>query len=388
MSKTNLLYIITKLELGGAQKQLLNLIRHLDKERFNVSLFTAQEGRLVADASSIAGLTLNRSRYLERRINPFKDFLALIEIFLFIKKNKIDIVHTHSSKAGILGRLAARLAKARTVVHTVHGWSFNNWQSSLKRNLFIWLERIAAGFTDKIIVVSRRDMDIGLKNRIATASKYTIIRYGLDYNEFVITEDGIKEELRISPDSLVVTMVSCLKPQKNPRDFIRIASLVTKELSNVKFLLVGDGILRASVEDLIDRFKLRQKVNLLGWRTDIPRILSITDVLILTSLWEGLPIVVLEAMASSKPVIATDTGGVTEVIREADTGFLARPGDVNTMSEKLAVLLRDRSLRQTIGRKAKDSLGPDFSAGNTFDNTQELYVSLVAESNQENMYAN
>lgn len=389
MRKSNLLYIITKLELGGAQKQLLNLIRRLDKERFNILLFTAREGLLVADVSSIPGLTLNRSRHLERTINPFKDFLALIEIFLFIKKNKVDIVHTHSSKAGILGRFAAKLAKAKTVVHTVHGWSFNNCQSNLKRNFFIWLERIAAEFTDKLIVVSGHDMDIGLENRIGTTSKYTVIRYGIDYREFAIKEKNTKkEELGIPSDNYVVTMISCLKPQKYPQDFIRIASLVTRELSNVKFLLVGDGILRGALERLIGKLKLQQKVMLLGWRLDIPRILSTTDVLVLTSLWEGLPIAVLEAMASSKPVISTDTGGVTELIRDQDTGFLVKPRDVNAMAEKLVVLLRDSRLRQIIGQKAKDSLGSDFSVDNTLNNTQELYVSLIGRLNKEGIYAN
>jgi glycosyltransferase involved in cell wall biosynthesis len=151
---------------------------------------------------------------------------------------------------------------------------------------------------------------------------------------------------------------------------------------------VGDGILRGALERLIDKFNLKQKVILLGWRTDIPRILSITDVLVLTSLWEGLPIAVLEAMASSKPVITTDTGGITEVIRDGDTGFLTKPRDINAMSEKLIILLRDGRLRQIIGQKAKDSLGLDFSVDNTLNNTQRLYSSLTGRLNKEGTYAN
>lgn len=389
MAKINLLYVITKLELGGAQKQLLSLIRNLDKERFNILLFTAQEGLLVQEASSMEGLTLNRSRYLERPINPLKDLLALIEIYLFIKRNKIDIVHTHSSKAGILGRLAAKLAKAKVILHTVHGWSFNIRQPNLKRYFFIWLERITAGFTDKLIVVSRHDKDTGLNNRIGTPNQYAVIRYGLDYNEFAIQEkNNIKEELGLPSGISVVTMISCLKPQKQPQDFIKVASLVTQELPHVRFLLAGDGVLRPAVEDLINKFNLRQKVILLGWRKDIPRILSITDVLVLTSLWEGLPITVLEAMASSRPVIATDTGGVAEVIADQDTGFLVKPGDITAMSEKLVVLLRDEGLRRIMGRKAKDALGLDFSLDNTLNSTQGLYTSLITRVNKESAYAN
>jgi hypothetical protein len=186
--------VITKLELGGAQKQLLSLITRLDKERFNIFLFTAQDGLLIKEASSITGLTIKKSRYLERPINPLKDLLALIEIYKFIKKNNIDIVHTHSSKAGILGRFVARLAKVKFIIHTVHGWSFNDYQPLFMRSVFIGLERLSARFTHKLIVVSYYDRKKGLKNRIAREDKYRLIRYGIEYTEFISGDQKIKEE--------------------------------------------------------------------------------------------------------------------------------------------------------------------------------------------------
>ncbi|MCM8781311.1 MAG: glycosyltransferase, partial [Candidatus Omnitrophica bacterium] len=127
--------MITKLELGGAQKQLLSLIRKLDRKEFQPFLYTAKNGLLIPEASSIVDLTLEKSRFLERPLNPLKDILALVDIYFFIKKNKISIVHTHSSKAGILGRLAARLAGVKLVLHTVHGWGFDDYQSILERRL-------------------------------------------------------------------------------------------------------------------------------------------------------------------------------------------------------------------------------------------------------------
>ena len=152
--KINILYIITKLELGGAQKQLICLIRGLDKERYNIFLFTAQEGILMPEVLSISDLHIKRSNFLERNLNPIKDFLAMIEIFFFIKTNKIDIVHTHSSKAGILGRIAGWLAGVKIKVHTVHGWPFHQYQPFLTRVTFVLLEKITSFFTDKLIVVS------------------------------------------------------------------------------------------------------------------------------------------------------------------------------------------------------------------------------------------
>ncbi|MBM3251879.1 MAG: glycosyltransferase family 4 protein, partial [Candidatus Omnitrophica bacterium] len=310
MPKVRILYVVTKLELGGAQKQLLTLINHLDQAKFQPFLFTAKEGLLLQEAVSINGLTVKKSKWLERSINPIKDFLALVEAYFFIKKNNIDFVHTHSSKAGILGRIAARLAKVRIILHTVHGWSFNDYQPKIKRGIFIFLERFCAGFTHKIIVVSRHDKVKGLTHRIGEDKKYNLIRYGIDYEEFKITKGrDFKKELGINSDCLVVGMVSCFKPQKSPHDFIRAASLVHQVMPEVKFILAGDGVLRRDIEELISKFQLKDSIILPGWRRDIPDMLSALDVFILTSLWEGLPIAALEAMSASRAVIATNTGG-------------------------------------------------------------------------------
>ena len=375
MQKINLLYVITKLELGGAQKQLLSLIKNLDKEKFNPFLFTAKDGLLVSEALSINGLTLIKSRYLERVLSPLKDTLALFEIYRVIKKNKINIVHTHSSKAGMLGRWAARLAKVKVILHTVHGWSFNDSQR-LWRTFFIWLERLSAYFTDKLIIVSCHDKQKGLDHHIGREDKYSLIRYGINYTEFCVNEQNSRKTLGLSPKDLVVGMVSCFKPQKSPQDFIKLANLIKQILPGIKFLLVGDGVLRRKMERLISEFNLQKEIILTGWRRDIPQILSTIDVFVLTSLWEGLPIVVLEAMAAFKPVVATHTGGISDVIIEGRTGFLVAPGDMQELSDKLIPLLKNENLRRQIGQNAKDCLGADFSLENMVKHTQDLYSGL------------
>lgn len=377
MQRTNILFVITKLELGGAQKQLLSLLSHLDKQKFNPFLFTAQRGLLVQEALSINGLTLQRSKFLERPINPLKDISAFIELYLFIKKNNIEIVHTHSSKAGILGCWAAKLAKVKIIIHTIHGWSFNDYQRSLFRIFFIWLERLSAHFTDKLIVVSSYDKQKGLDNRIGKKDKYTLIRYGIDYAAFDIKDENIKKELGINANDLVVGMIACFKPQKSPQDFIKLAFLIKKVSQNVKFLLIGDGILRKKIERLICRFNLQKQVILPGWRTDIPRILAVMDIFVLTSLWEGLPISVLEAMASSKPIISTHTGGVGEIIVEGRSGFLVPPHDLNKISERLTILLKDGNLREAMGQNAKDDLGLDFTLTNMIKGNENIYRDLL-----------
>jgi len=376
MHRINLLYVITKLELGGAQKQLLSLINKLDKTKFKLFLFTAQDGSLLSEALSITGLTVKKSKWLERPINPIKDLLALIEIWRFIKRNNIAVVHTHSSKAGILGRLAAGLAKVKVILHTVHGWSFNDYQLRWIRLFFVWLERLTAGFTDRIIVVSNYDRQKGLDNCIGTQNQYTLIRYGIDYTEFSLKDQAIRKELGLNTNDLVVGMIACFKPQKSPQNFVKLAFLTKKVLPEVKFLLVGDGISRKKIERLIRKFNLQKQVILTGWRRDIPRIMSAIDVFVLTSLWEGLPITVLEAMASNKPVVATHTGGIGEVIKEGNSGFLVSPGDTNKMSESLTVLLKDANLRKQIGQSARESLDFNFALTNMIRKNEDLYEDL------------
>ena len=376
----NILYVVTKLELGGAQKQALSLMRRLNNEEYNIFLFTAYDGLLMDEALAISGITVKRSRFLERLISPLKDLLALFEIYSFIREKQIDIVHTHSSKAGIVGRLAARLAGAKIIIHTVHGWSFNDYQPFFTRLLYIGLERWIGSFTDRLIVVSGWDKERGLRNNIASGDRYSLIRYGIDYAEFGKKRDipGLRQELGLSADDALVGMVACLKPQKSPGDFIRLAELINQSLPEVKFILVGDGTLREDIEDLISKYNLRRNMFLLGWRDDIPEILSAIDVFVLTSLWEGLPISVLEAIVSGRPVVATDTGGIKEAVFESKTGFLVPQGDVKAMAGKVKILLNDKSLRLKIGDNAHSGLGVSYRLDCMVSSTKELYENLLA----------
>ena len=377
----NILYVVTKLELGGAQKQALSLMRRLNNEEYNIFLFTADVGLLMDEALAISGITVKRSRFLERPINPLKDLLALFEIYSFIREKQIDIVHTHSSKAGIVGRLAARLSGVKIIIHTVHGWSFNDYQPFWTRLLYIGLERWIGGFTNRLIVVSRYDQEKGLSNAIVSENRYSLIRYGIDYAEFSGKQgtEKTRQELGIGADDLVVGMIACFKPQKSPGDFVRLAGLINQSLPQVKFVLVGDGALRESIEDLISQYNLPNNMFLLGWREDIPEILSAIDVFALTSLWEGLSISVLEAFASHKPVVATDTGGVREVVFENKTGFLVPPGDIKAMAEKVRILLNDKSLRLKMGDNAHSGLGISYRLDYMVNSTKDLYENLFAE---------
>ncbi|MDD5109034.1 MAG: glycosyltransferase family 4 protein [Candidatus Omnitrophica bacterium] len=381
--KINLLYIITKLELGGAQRQLLSLIAGLDKEKYRVFLFSAKEGLLAKEAELIPGLTLKKSRFLERPVNFIKDILVFIEICAFIKKNKIELVHTHSSKAGILGRFAARACKVTAIIHTVHGWSFNDYQPRILRNFYLFFEKLCAKFTGKIIVVSYSDREKGLNSSIGSQGQYVLIRYGINASEFAASDlrNQARQALGINKDELAVGMVACFKPQKSPLDFVKIALAVKKEICGIKFIMVGDGQLRNKVSLLIKELGLQDKIILTGWRPDIAFILSALDIFILTSLWEGLPIAVLEAMAAGKPIIATDTGGISEVIENGKNGYLVKPQDNQAMQNRITELLRSRQKREefiSLGRARIDS--EEFLLTKMVRATGELYLNLWEEA--------
>jgi glycosyltransferase involved in cell wall biosynthesis len=378
MRKVNLLFIITKLELGGAQKQLIELISQVNSARYNLFLISAQHGILADHPSAIKGLNFKKSLYLERPVNLFKDAAAIAEIASFIKKNKIDIVHTHSSKAGILGRLAAKLAKTSIVVHTVHGWPFHNYQSAITRSVYLWLERFAARFTDKLIVVSYHDSRVGLENKIGPQEKYRLIRYGINFSEFTSKDGNIRKELGLKDSEPLVGTVACFKPQKSLCDFVQAAYHVSQVCPGTKFIIAGDGYMRKEVEEQIMRYKLEKDIILLGWRKDIPRVVSSLDVFVLTSLWEGLPIAVLEAMASSVPVVATNTGGISEVIVDGKNGFLVTPRGIESLSQRVIALLKDEKLRRIIGGSASVSLPTDFRRENMVRKTEELYEELIS----------
>ncbi len=374
---TRVLFVLTKPELGGAQTHVLSLLEGLDRDRYALELFTARDGFLMRRFCGIPGVRVHRSSFLDRSLSPVKDVLALFELYFFIKKNKIDVVHTHSSKAGILGRLAAWLAGVKLIVHTVHGWSFHDCQPKLFYGVCVFLERYCARFTDVLVVVSTLDHDRGITLGIKPRCHYVLIRCGIrhkDYQNVNARREAARKELGIDPRCLVVGTVACFKPQKDPLAFLRLVCGIRKEFQQVRFLMVGDGPMRQKISSFLCAQRLDSDVILTGWREDIPDMLAAMDVFILTSLWEGLPVVVLEAMSAGIPVVATDTGGVRDVIIPGETGELVAPGDEGMMLEKVLSILTDDGLRHRLARQGLlKVLEKEFSIKETISRVAQVY---------------
>ncbi len=382
--RDKIVYVLTKLELGGAQKHTLDLIKGLSRNKYDVYLISS-DGLLAQDALKITHLNLTLVKSLQRDIHLLNDILAFFHIYRIFRKVRPDMVHTHSSKAGIIGRWAAWLAGVKVVIHTVHGFGFNDRQSYLKKRIFVLLEKITAKITDRLIVVSddtlKRGLMAGIGKNGQNQHKYTVIKYGVPEDIFdngSVDSLTKKDELGIERDVPVVGMVSCLKPQKSPHDFIRMASIVSKKIDNAKFVLVGDGVLRKDLLDLIEDMGLRGKVMLTGFRKDAIEIMSTFDVFVLTSLWEGLPIVFLEAMALGKPIVATDTGCSSELIKDNVNGYLVKRKDYVGLADKTLILLKDGELSKNMGLRGNIFFKENkFFTKEMLNRTTIVYDSLV-----------
>jgi glycosyltransferase involved in cell wall biosynthesis len=380
------LQVITRLIVGGAQETVMYNAALLDQDRFHVEVLagpqTGSEGSLIEEVCA-RDIQLTIMPDLIREITPKHDLLALLKLTRLMRQDEYTIVHTNSSKAGILGRLAARLAGVPIIVHTVHGWSFHEHMAPWKRRLFITLEQLTASFTNALIVVTERDIGKGLHAGIGRSNQYYLIRSAIPLDEFNplrVNRNAARDELGIPLDAPVLGNVGRFSAQKNPLDWIRVAALVAAEMPTCHFLLVGDGPLRSEVEQLITEKGLSDITILTGLRRDVANMLSAIDVFLLTSLWEGLPRVIPQAMAMQLPVVANRVDGSAEAIVSGKTGFLCTPGDLHDLSDHCLNLLRDKNLRTEMGRQGRAYALDEFDVYRMVDQTMALYENLLTQS--------
>lgn len=379
------LHPITRLIVGGAQENTMYTAIMLDQKRFQVEIIsgpqTGSEGSLI-DEIRQRDTPLTILPELVREINPWKDALATWHLYQLMKSAQYTIVHTHSSKAGILGRLAARWAGVPIIIHTVHGWSFHDHMNTGLRWVYVILERIAASISDMMIVVSDRDIQKGVNENIGRSRQYRLIRSAIpldDFNPDKVDRSTVRQELGIPGDVPVLGNVGRFSPQKNPLDWVEVAIRVAQLIPNCHFLMVGDGPLRPEVEEKIRIAGISDRTILTGLRRDVPRMMAAIDVFLLTSLWEGLPRVIPQSMAMGIPVVANRADGTVEAIKDGVTGYLCRPGDLDQMAEYCVMLLNDKDLQQEMGLKGQVSACSEFSLTRMISQIEALYEELLAK---------
>ncbi|MFP6583754.1 MAG: glycosyltransferase [Candidatus Hydrogenedentota bacterium] len=385
MSKIRVAHIITRLCRGGAQENTFHTVRLHDRDRYEADLIcgtnTGEEGSLEEDVEA-AGIQLIRESNLVREVNLVKDYRALRGLTSVLRKGNYDIVHTHTSKAGFLGRLAAKYAKTPIVAHTPHGNIFDGYFSHAQTTLYIALEQAAAKWTDKIVELTDGGIESYLRRNIGQREQYATIFSGIDLSRYGNSDADRKEfldELGIADGTLLVGGVGRLEPVKGFCYLLEAALEFTECSEPITFVHAGTGSLEnelhALAKPLGDRFRF------LGLRNDISRVMAGLDILVVPSLNEGMGRVVLEAGAAGTPVIGSEVGGIPEVVHDGHTGLIVPPRDASALVTAIEGLLATPSLLNRMGENAHNFVVPDFSLENMVQHIESLYESLIQEKN-------
>lgn len=383
-------HIITRLVIGGAQENTLATVRRLrELPGLEVNLIAGSslgpEGSLEDEARKTPGL-LTVVPELVRPVHPLKDFLALRKLEKLLRVQQPDIVHTHSGKAGILGRLAAKRAGVPVIIHHIHGPSFGNFQSALANLVFTAAERHAGKVTSHFIVVAEALKRNYLAAGIGRPEQYTKIYSGFAVEPFLLAKNdaAFRQQLGFAPDDFIIGTVARLVPRKGHADLFAAFKTMLPDCPRARLLLVGGGTLRTELEALAKDLGLADKIIFTGLvpPVDVPRHIGIMDCLAhLSTFPEGLPRALPQALAAGKPVVAYDFDGAEEVCIESDnqTGFLIPTGDTDKAAKRLLQLANDVALRDNLGRCGTQLVKENFSVEKMVADQYHLYLKLAAE---------
>jgi glycosyltransferase involved in cell wall biosynthesis len=387
-SPIRVLHPITRLIIGGAQENTMltaDTLNHRPEHagRYVVSIVsgpqTGPEGSLIEEVRQ-RNIPLTIMPELLREVSPANDLKALLKMAKMMRNGRYHIVHTHSSKAGVLGRIAAKIARVPVIVHTVHGWSFHEQMSPRKLRFYVALEKIGDWCGHEAIVVAAQDREKGVAQGIRRAAHYPLIRSGIELDRFGHPQTPpaeMRRQLGIPPDVLVVGSVTRLSAQKAPLDLVDAFIRVANRLPDTWFIIVGDGSLRPEVESALQMGGIAGQTILTGLRRDVPELMAAFDVFALSSLWEGLPRVLPQAMATGLPIVCTAADGSAEAVEEGVNGFLVAKGETAVLAARILQLLEDGELRRGMGENGR-SRAPQFSAETMVQEIDTLYRRLLA----------
>lgn len=382
MTRPTIVHVITKLENGGAQRHALHILKHLPKDQFHVVLAYGPGGYLDTEAQELEDVELWPIQALQRKIGPTTDLKALFELRSRLKnlKGKPVIVQTHSSKAGVLGRLGATLSGVKARVHTVHGFGFHAGNTRVSQNILKMVEKSSARLSDWNLCVSRHDLRMGVRYGLLQEENSSIIHAGVDLDAHQHNPKKakqLKKDLGIPEEAPVISTIACLKPQKAPLDFVRCARRVYELHPATHFIYVGDGELQSELLEEVQLSKgLSQNFHFMGWTDRIVDVLSASQLFVLLSLWEGLPRALIEARAAGVPCIATRICGNPEAIKDGVNGLLVAPGRPATAAEHIVRLLHNPELMSLLASNTKKDLDP-FHIKHVVPQHIELYQKLL-----------
>jgi len=392
-NRIKIAHVITRLDKGGSAQNTILTLLGMDERRYRFALIKGgsvesemgNEERIKVELSLSAlrekGIPIFTYSSLIRRINPLLDLRCLIQLFFFFRKEKPFIVHTHTSKGGVLGRLSAWLARVPVIVHTPHGHIFWGYYGPLITELFIFMERLVAKITDKIVCLTEQEKRDHIQFKISRPEKFVTIHSGVDFSGFKKTgsfKNRIREELGIPNGEPVIGTVGRLVPIKGHEYMIRAFALLMNEYDNLWLILVGDGFLGHYLKTLCKELEIKEKVVFAGWRSNVPDFLSLFDIFVFPSLNEGMGRVLVEAMAAGKPIVASNVGGIPDMVKDGQNGLLVPVANVKALAKSIDFLLTNPEKRKEMGGKGR-KMATQYGSDSMVQKIDQLYQDLLRE---------
>lgn len=374
------LLFVTQSTIGGTLEYFKLLIPRLAEKGDEITVACPSDGPMKTELERM-GINVHVIEMV-REISPVGDIRSIRQLVRYIKSNDFDLIHAHSSKAGAIGRISAFLCGI-PCVYTAHGWSFSMDVSKLHKRMYICIEKLLALLCRRIVAISEFEKNIALKYRIARKNKIKLISNGIDVKSFAPMPQRkcfMKKRLGIKENVPVIGMVGRLALQKDPITFVKTAKIIADSGCPVFFLLVGDGELRGEVEQEISRLGLSDKFLITGWVEHVPEYINVFDIGVLTSRWEGFGLVLAEYMANAVPVVASNTGGIPDVIADGETGALVNPCDTLGFAAAIMNLLCDEALRNRFIKSGLERVGSQFHIERVAQQHHELYLELISFS--------
>lgn len=374
--------IITRLNVGGPAINAMILTERLDPTRFETSLISGSLGPGEGDMLRLRPGLSRPPTYipaLRRELSPLRDLRAFVGIVAALRRCRPDIVHTHLSKAGMLGRVAAKACGVRAVVHTFHGTVFDGYFGPARTRVFLAIERVLARMSTRVIAISGRQREELLRLGIARPEKIVEIPLGLDLAPYAFAERGaLRRELCLGSEVPLVGIVARLVPIKRVDVFLAAAARLAERGQDAHFVIAGDGEEGARLRRQAKDLGIEDRTHFLGWRADLRAIYGDLDVVVLTSDSEGTPVSIIEALAAGRPVVATAVGGVPDVLGRSERGLLVPVGDDGAIADALGTLLSEPAMARALASAGREHVYAVHDADSLVRRISALYTELVS----------
>lgn len=379
MNKVKILHIITRLDRGGSAENTLQTVLRANRERYDVHIAMGPQSELGSSREKEiidAGVKLIKINSLVRDMSPFKDLLALFKLYRIIRKGGYDVVHTHTSKAGFIGRLAAWLARTKIIVHTPHGHVFSGYFNKMKSRIFLAMERFATPFSSGTIALTPKEAEDYVNLRVEKQERLTVIPSGINFDlleTYRDTSSNIRKEFGWPEEATIIGSVGRLSSIKGYDVLVEAIPKVLEKYPETFFVLVGEGPQQEEIKQLVAKLGLSDKIFFTGLKEDAPRLMQAFDIFVLPSRNEGMGRVLVEAIYFGLPIVASNVGGIPDLVKHHYNGRLCESENPESFAKELIFCLYNKKKCVEYGKNGINIIMPAYSLDTMIKRIEELY---------------